>query len=71
MEVIVWLAADGWRWHAKARNGRIVAESGEAYTQRSRCIAATRKVFNLSIGGHVLLLPFDKNGERTQGEWLR
>ena len=25
-------ARDGWRWHAK-RGGRLVAESGEAYTR--------------------------------------
>jgi len=26
-------AKDGWRWHMRTRNGRIVAESGEAYTR--------------------------------------
>lgn len=25
----------GWRWHVLARNNRIVAESGEAYTRRA------------------------------------
>jgi uncharacterized protein YegP (UPF0339 family) len=29
----VWQAKDGWRWRLKAANGRIVAESGEAYTR--------------------------------------
>lgn len=28
-------AADGWRWRLQARNGRIVADSGEAYTRRT------------------------------------
>lgn len=27
-------AADGWRWRLTARNGRIVADSGEAYSRR-------------------------------------
>ena len=30
----IWHAKDGWRWRLKARNGKIVAESGEAYTRR-------------------------------------
>lgn len=29
-------AKDGWRWHAK-RSGRIIADSGEAYTRKSSC----------------------------------
>lgn len=28
-------AKDGWRWNVKTRNGRIVAESGEAYTREA------------------------------------
>ena len=28
-------AQDGWRWHLQHRNGRIIAESGEAYTRRA------------------------------------
>lgn len=31
---VVYRAKDGWRWRLKARNGRIVAESGEAYTRK-------------------------------------
>lgn len=27
-----------WRWHLKARNGRIVAESGEGYRQRQSAV---------------------------------
>lgn len=30
----IWKAKDGWRWRLKAANGRIVAESGEAYTRK-------------------------------------
>jgi uncharacterized protein YegP (UPF0339 family) len=33
MKVDIYCAGDGWRWHVRAKNGRIVAESGEAYTR--------------------------------------
>jgi uncharacterized protein YegP (UPF0339 family) len=29
--ITVYKAADGWRWRMKAANGRVVADSGEAY----------------------------------------
>lgn len=33
-------AADEWRWQLVARNGRIVAESGEGYTRAADCLHA-------------------------------
>lgn len=46
----VWQAKDGWRWRLRAGNGRIVAESGEAYTRRADACRAlggvTAAVFN-------------------------
>lgn len=30
----IYKAKDGWRWRLKAANGRIIAESGEAYTRK-------------------------------------
>jgi uncharacterized protein YegP (UPF0339 family) len=36
--VLVYPARDGWRWHTISRNGKIVAESGEAYMKKGRCI---------------------------------
>ena len=44
MRFTVYWAKDGWRWRLKARNGRIVADSGEAYTSRKRCIAAADRL---------------------------
>jgi uncharacterized protein YegP (UPF0339 family) len=35
IKFILWKGRDGWRWHAK-RSGRIVAESGEAYSSKSK-----------------------------------
>lgn len=41
---VVYLARDGWRWRLKARNGRIVAESGEAYKRRRGALDGIRIV---------------------------
>jgi uncharacterized protein YegP (UPF0339 family) len=35
MKITVYQAANGWRWRAKASNGEIVNESGEAYENKS------------------------------------
>lgn len=37
MKFHIYKAKDGWRWHLRARNGRIIAESGEAYRAKSQC----------------------------------
>ena len=42
MKITVYRAKDGWRWHAKADNGRIVSESGEAYDDKSYAIKAAK-----------------------------
>ena len=39
----IYRARDGWRWRAKRANGRIVADSGEAYTRKND---AHRAAFN-------------------------
>ncbi len=50
MTVTVYKAKDGYRWRAKSRNGRIVAESGEAYVRKAACILAyERFVFSAPI----------------------
>lgn len=33
-----------WRWRLRARNGKAIAESGEGYKQRARCVAGIRLV---------------------------
>lgn len=38
--ITVYEARDGWRWHMKAANGRIVADSGEAYSTERGARAA-------------------------------
>lgn len=39
--------AGEWRWHLKAANGRIVADSGEGYRDRGDCIHAIEVVRSL------------------------
>lgn len=43
-EVHIYKAADGWRWRMKSGNGKIVADSGEAYATKSGCKAGWRRV---------------------------
>ena len=38
----IYAAADGWRWRLLAANGRIIAESGEAYTRQRDCRRAVK-----------------------------
>lgn len=43
--LIVYFADDGWRWRLVAPNGKITADSGEAYIRRYDAkVAATRLV---------------------------
>jgi uncharacterized protein YegP (UPF0339 family) len=45
MKVIIYEdAAGGWRWHAIAANGEIVADSSEAYTERNDCREAVHRL---------------------------
>jgi uncharacterized protein YegP (UPF0339 family) len=38
MHFIVYEASDGWRWRLFARNGKVIADSGQAYSRRIDCI---------------------------------
>jgi uncharacterized protein YegP (UPF0339 family) len=44
MKAEVYKAKDGWRWRLRARNNRIVAESGEAYTRERDCVKAFNRM---------------------------
>lgn len=46
-------AEDGVRWHLKAGNGKIIAESGEAYDEERKAIKGFDAAFN---GQHPLKL---------------
>lgn len=47
----IYQASDGWRWRLKSANGKIVADSGEAYVRRA---GATR-----AAAGLIRILAYD------------
>lgn len=46
-------AKDGWRWRLVARNGRIIADSGEAYTRKRDALRAIDTVLIAIFDGHI------------------
>jgi hypothetical protein len=61
-KIHLYKAKDGWRWRA-ITGGRIVAESGEGYTQASRCYEMADKygpdfgVYYVAIRGKKVTVP--------------
>lgn len=49
-KVHVYEARDGWRWRLRAGNGRIVAESGEAYVTEAKALQGFDRVLELVSG---------------------
>ena len=47
-------AADEWRWRLVARNGRVIADSGEGYTRETDAVRAAQHV--MKIAGHASLV---------------
>lgn len=54
----VYKAADGWRWRMTARNGRTVADSGEAYKTRAGAYRASA-----SISGAIIQIGDEKGSK--------
>lgn len=54
--------AGQWRWRRVAGNGRIVADSGEGYANRSDCIEMAH-----SENPGVSVFELGADGERTDG----
>lgn len=52
-KIVTWFALDGWRWRMVAPNGRIIAESGEAYSRRSVCIKAAERLVEVIRDGMI------------------
>ena len=44
MKFHIYKAKDGWRWRLRARNGRIVADSGQAYSTPTACLNAAENM---------------------------
>jgi uncharacterized protein YegP (UPF0339 family) len=55
---VVYRADDGWRWRARARNGRILADSGEAYTRRYDAALALERLISGAIDWRGPECPF-------------
>jgi uncharacterized protein YegP (UPF0339 family) len=43
MKITVYRAEDGYSWRARAANGEIVSQSGEAYQHKSYVLEAARR----------------------------
>lgn len=42
----IYKGKDGFRWRLKASNGKILADSAEAYSRKKRLIAALNRITN-------------------------
>lgn len=58
LKVEVYKSKDGWRWRIRHNNGRILADSGEAYARRTRMM----RMFSRMLG--------DLAGERFRIEYV-
>lgn len=42
--VVIYPAADGFRWRYVAQNGHVLADSGQGYSRRIDCVTGARRV---------------------------
>jgi uncharacterized protein YegP (UPF0339 family) len=52
--ITVYQAADGTRWRLTAGNGKVVAESGEAYSTRSRARRAAEALYGYARAARIV-----------------
>ena len=52
--LIIYKARDGWRWRLVARNGRTVADSGEAYSRKADAKRAAWRLHEAVINSKVV-----------------
>ncbi len=67
MRFQIYKAADGWRWRLYAKNGKILADSGEAYKRKRslfHAIDLIRKGAATSYGEEM------ENGEMSRVEFV-
>lgn len=64
---VVYKAADGYRWRLVAANGRIVADSGEAYTRKRDAYRATVAVKAMVRNMNRQVLPVVHYGQPLKG----
>lgn len=51
-KVAIYKAKDGYRWHRKSENGRIVSESGEAYEDK---VSAEHMATEVNGGDYAII----------------
>lgn len=49
----VYEAKDGWRWALKSKNGRIIADSGQAYSSKRKAIDSVANMINTVVKSRV------------------
>lgn len=65
----VYLASDGWRWRLTAKNGRTVADSGEAYKRKRSAVTAAESLASAVIVLHVDETPEPKRVRVVGGKF--
>lgn len=48
-------AVDGWRWRLMSLNGKIVAESGEAYCHRHNALRGVHRAMKLLLTAEIVI----------------
>lgn len=61
-------AKDGWRWRLRARNGRIVAESGEAYSNRRKLRRGLNTTLTAIHWAEIVTLPITQAPDKPKGK---
>ena len=51
--MVVYFAKDGWRWRLTAANGKIIADSGEAYIRRYDAKIAANCLGDIATGARL------------------
>jgi uncharacterized protein len=46
-------AASEWRWRLKASNGRVLADSGEGYSDRAGALRALKRVLGIDVAAET------------------
>ena len=55
MKIHIYEAKDGWRWRAKARNGRIISDGGEGYTRKAGAVRAVKRDLYLFATAKIVI----------------
>lgn len=61
-------AKSEWRWRLVARNGRIVADSGEGYASKSNCERARWRIAGYALAAALNAVPRTDSGVLVWGK---